>query len=412
MNINKDKLSDLENAFTRLKANNSDAAALRNIADALHSLTNKNFTVSTVSPTDKNETCYVMTVYPDESTIDLIIDSIVNEQNDEIVKRIWNSTGNWIVEIDTRILQEKIGLSEKELTALLMHEVGHVMYNDSIPQRICKVVRFEYARTSLSIKNILREKIFHKVLVFPVLHACLHTRDKSTLKNEARADKYAISSGYGDDLISAMDKIMIFAGTNENMDKDLKDLTLFSIDTVTQMQNRQNTAIRRNMQHMIANAPGKFAKDMVGKVGTLFDHNHNGGSMTEAVKDQFIYNKIDKLNQNLYDNLFSEGVFNRIHKMKKLDPADFDYIALEINNIKSNDDKMMIVSYIYSKLEMVEYYIQLIDSQNPHYYVPHSKDSLEQMRNRLLKYREAAINFKIPEIDYRVNIMYPAGFEG
>jgi hypothetical protein len=98
--------------------------------------------------------------------------------------------------------------------------------------------------------------------------------------------------------------------------------------------------------------------------------------------------------------------------MKRIDPADIDYIGLEVNNIKSNDDKMMIVSYIYNKLDTIDYYLALIDSKNPKYIIPHSRESLVQMRKTLDNYRLAAINRKLPEIKYGVHIQFPEGYEG
>ena len=42
MQINKEKFADIENAFIRLKASESDISALSKISDALHSITGKN----------------------------------------------------------------------------------------------------------------------------------------------------------------------------------------------------------------------------------------------------------------------------------------------------------------------------------------------------------------------------------
>ena len=85
---------------------------------------------------------------------------------------------------------------------------------------------------------------------------------------------------------------------------------------------------------------------------------------------------------------------------------------MEVNNIKSNDDKMMIVSYIYNKIDTIDYYLALIDSKNPKYVIPHSRESLVNMRNILEKYKNDAINRKLPEVNYGISIQYPTGYEG
>ena len=73
---------------------------------------------------------------------------------------------------------------------------------------------------------------------------------------------------------------------------------------------------------------------------------------------------------------------------------------------------MMVVSYIYSKLDTIDYYIALIDSKNPRYVIPHSRESLISMRNTLEKYKSDAITRKLPEINYGITIQYPTGYEG
>lgn len=408
--INKEKFSDMEDAFTRLKANENDVSALRKLSDSLHALTGKTIKVSVVKPESKNQSCVVMSVYPEESTIDKIINAITSESNDSVITSIWNDNVSWNVEIDSRILTSDANLTEKELVALLMHEIGHIVYSNSVPMRISKIVRFEFAKSNFVTRQLLKDNIFSKILCFPILNACNFRTNKTDLNAEIQADKYSIQSGYGEYLKSAIDKIFIFAGSDTTMNDDMKELMGFSIDSLVLLQKRQNKIARRNIQKMIASTPSTFAKNVVGKLyNSLSAVTSPNGSVTEEAKDEFINSKIDSITNDFY---MSEAFFNKVHKLKRLDPADFDYIALELNNIKSNDDKMMIVSYIYNKIDTIDYYIALIDSKNPKYVIPHSKESLIQMRERLDKYRIAAINKKLPEINYGITIQYPSGYEG
>lgn len=407
--INKDKFNDIENAFTRLKANDSDISACRTISDALHSLTGRGIVVEVVKPTSKNQECYIMSVYPEESTIDKIINAIISESSDTIITQLWNDTSTWYVEIDSRILTEDMNFTERELAALLLHEVGHVVYSNSVPFKISKVVRFEFAKTHSTTRQVLKNNIFKKVLSFPILSACNFTRSKESLKNEMRADKYAVNSGYGKDLSNAIDKVIKYAGTLNNTEKDMSELMGFSVDTIKQLENRQNHLIRKNLQHMIVSTPSRFTQNVVKGVSNIFTGDPNSLSYNESKKDEYLYDKVSKISDDFY---VSEAFFNRVHKLKRIDPADIDYIGLEINNIKSNDDKIMIISYIYSKLDLIDYYIELIDNKNPRYSIPHSRESLVKMRETLDKYRRDAIARKLPEINYGVNIVYPVGYEG
>lgn len=412
MNINREKLADIETSFAKLKLNTSDVSATKAISDALRSLTNKEISVITISPTSNDQECVVMCVYPEMCIIEQMIWSITtNNDRGEVASTIWEKSSLWFIEIDTRALTD-LDLTEKELTALLMHEIGHVIYSGTVPRRISNTIRFKYAQSPMITKAFLRDSLFSKVLTFPVLHSCgtnSHITDKSTIKDEIQADKYSINAGYGKELVSAIDKIIAYAGTS-NYKKDMDMLMGFSVDTLISLQKRQNNIVRKNMMHMIASTPSMYAKDFIHRLKNTFTGNPNSKtSVTERVQQDNISDRFDKITKEFYA---TEGLFNKVHRLDKIDPADIDYIGLEVNNIKCNDDKMMIVSYIYNKIEIIDYYISIIDSKNQKYIVPHTRESLVRMRDMLDKYRIAAINRKIPDVKYGINIQYPTGYEG
>ena len=408
--MNKERFSDMENAFTRLKGNDSDASALGVLSSSLSKITGKAITVNTVSPQNQSQECFVMSVYPEESVLDKLVTAILSEEKDSVIAKIWNDTTKWIIEIDTRILKDKVNLTEKELTALILHEVGHIIYSNSVPMKIAKIARLEIAKTNLVNKQLLKDTFFSKLLYVPLLNLCNSTRHKDSMKTEMKADKYAMQSGYGKDLASGINKIIVYAGSETTPDEELSQLMGFSLDTLQSLQKRQNNIVRKNFATMISATPSRFAKGVLNNIHTsLSGSNDPRATVTEAVKDEFISNKIMKITDEFYT---SEAFFNRVHKMKRIDPAELDYIALELNNIKSNDDKMMLVSYIYSKLDIIDYYIALIDSKNPKYSVPHSRESLVQMKQRLNDYRIQAINRKLPEVNYGISIQWPTGYEG
>ena len=411
---NKDALQDIENAFVRLKSNESDLNSCNKIGDALSRICGKTVRVSTVSPTSRNQSCSVMSVYPSESVLDKIIDAIVNNQQDAIIERIWNMNTEWNIEIDTRILGSDANLTEKELTALILHELGHITESNSVPSRISKVIRYQVAKTSGVNKELLKDTFFNKLLYIPLAHACAMNRNKSALRHEMQADAFAMKYSYGKELSSAIDKIMGYAGTDGNPDKELEELMGFSIDSLVNLQKRQNNIVRKNMMIMAAATPSHFAKGLVNKISNgLTGSKVVGASVNEAVKDEWIAKRISEITEAyLESDIFVESIFNRVHKMKRIDPAELDYIGIEVNNIKTNDDKMMVVSYIYSKLDIINYYISLLEQGDPRYSIPHTKESLNQMKERLEEYRFNAINKKLPELTYGINIQWPTGYEG
>jgi hypothetical protein len=82
--------------------------------------------------------------------------------------------------------------------------------------------------------------------------------------------------------------------------------------------------------------------------------------------------------------------------------------------MKTVNDKMMIVSYINSKIELAQYYLDTI--RNPKFAkklkVPHSEEYLVYVIKELYNLRKIALAKKLQEVNYDISVMYPAGYEG
>ena len=102
-----------------------------------------------------------------------------------------------------------------------------------------------------------------------------------------------------------------------------------------------------------------------------------------------------------------------VKKLKKI-PSDLvAYISIETEAIKDANDKMMIASYCLGKLEIVEWYIELLEVGSNKYVVPHTKPQLEAIRTQLLACYKKIMATPIPKADRPIiDIKYPAGYEG
>lgn len=103
-----------------------------------------------------------------------------------------------------------------------------------------------------------------------------------------------------------------------------------------------------------------------------------------------------------------------VKKLKKI-PSDLvAYITIETEAIKDANDKMMISSYCLSKIEIVEWYIELLEVGSKKYIVPHTKPYLETLRTQLLQCFNNIMKVKIEKPNTRpiIDIQYPKGYEG
>lgn len=118
----------------------------------------------------------------------------------------------------------------------------------------------------------------------------------------------------------------------------------------------------------------------------------------------------------MYETAYQEGFLSK--KPKKLKPIPRDiiaYITVEMNDISSANDQAMLSGYTCSKLELVDFYLTVIDTQDPRYIVPHTKQYLETMKLELERLLAKILRIRpINKSDriWRMNVTYPEGWRG
>lgn len=106
--------------------------------------------------------------------------------------------------------------------------------------------------------------------------------------------------------------------------------------------------------------------------------------MTEANDDATVVTPTDTVEEcgdNNCDIVEQEGFLTK--KPKKLKPIGRDvvaYITCEMNDIRSANDQAMLAGYTCSKIELVDFYLTVIDTQDARYIVPHNKAYLLTMK--------------------------------
>lgn len=422
ISLKKEMLEKIDDAFVNILEKKEIKKNLRTIELVLSNSFDKDFRVVIIKP-KRNAPFYMMSIFPEESTLDKLVQSVLDEESDKVLKDIWNNNNRWTIEIDNRLLTGSfIDVSSKELTSLVLHECGHVIYSNSIPQRMSKVMKYEYAKASIGTKNVLRHGIFKKILQIPILKACIFENYKTdaNLKKELKADIFAVKMGYGDELDSVLKKIIAKSSINKDtathIDQSSSDVyqamksdTLFSINLVEDLKDRQANITKAKFHKMLLDLPSEYtSKILSGLENALFKGN---GDKVDGVVEENTMDAAEKLYEAAY---YNEAFVIFKKKMKRIDPAIVDYVAVRKDGIKTNDDKLMLVTYIYSKLDLINYYLDIMDNPKyaKRYIFANSKNELIRMKYQLEKLRAEILDYRIPEIRYGVQIVYPDGYTG
>lgn len=411
MNIEAQKIrfERIDECFSILKRNRRKPDVLHNIERNLSEVFDQSFKI-TIIETKRTDPCFVMSVFPELETIDKIIESIVKEESTGIIHELWEKNTSWNIEIDRRVLDDTIvPISSRECTALLLHEVGHTLHSNSIPNRIARVLKYEFANMNTSIKMVMKSDKFRNILSLPIVDSCTMSSKVSNdgIRKEIAADNYVKNLGYGMELSSVLDK---FSGNvTHDPDKSMKTVTNFSVDVIENFKQRKAKLNQRNFDKLIMVTPSYFVNNVLKDIRTAYTE----GSLETSMGDTEYMNYICESVNDIIDNYYTEFFFSK-KKLKKLDPYDIDYISVEIDKIKSHDDKLLILSYIRSKIDTVQYYIDILlsDKYSKKYEVPHTMEYLTSYKSKLEMLSMQAMKKKIEPKDYSIKIKYPVGYEG
>lgn len=146
--------------------------------------------------------------------------------------------------------------------------------------------------------------------------------------------------------------------------------------------------------------------------------NYLFGGYTDELKEfneRWIYEQLDidwsRKQQNGQVQYLQEKF--GVKKLKKIPTDLVAYITIEAEAIKDANDKMMISSYCLGKIEIVEWYIELLEVGSKKYIVPHTKPYLESVRTQLLACFKKIMDTPIPKNNRPlIDIQYPKGYEG
>ena len=411
--LKKEAFKSIDNAFLVLQEDKASETGKKIIKDSLNEIFDVEFDIEII-PVNDNSPLFVMSVFPEKSVVSKIISSVTtNSGNIETIKKLCQQNKKWTLEIDERILNKNfINCSNRELTALVLHEIGHVVCTNSIPSRISTIIQYEIAKSKLENKILAADKIFSKILALPILNACVSDSRKSDkpLSVEIKADNFAKKMGYQQELLSVLKKITTNTKYPKGckINKNMEEMTKFSINTLNQLKAREDNLLKKNLISLKKECVSPYIESYIDDFyNTIFESGSKAISTIDRVT--FMENRAD----NIVENYYTEFFFGK-KKLSKIDPAELDYIDIKTNEIKNENDKMMLISYIHSKLDIIDFYLEILKDPKlaKKYNVPNTAEQLERMRHRLLTSRENILKFKIPERNKGIIIAWPENYEG
>ena len=410
----------------------SQAEMCRNLAAALSSFPydagKKEFTVQVTSNKTGNEKFFGMRVYPDIEEMDNFCKDLVNEGDKirftDIVKK-WKKIDKWFLEIDgTCFDRNQFNFNPKELTALTLHEIGHIIYSDKPIEGFYRAYQEVKARMNSSDKAT--QKLMYDIYMIPLTLACMQRRwvnGKNEVQLEIIADKTVVELGYGQYLLEALDKITRAIGSlnGQNNQDELSSSMNWCQQNIADIMKRKEQ-LKDELYYRAVRTKSNYMKAMtiiiLDKLGFKLRERYTGyvvENTIELLSDPEVMQKympiIDAMESAKFDKFYNmmqssnsiamEAIFNKRKKVKVELPSQYeiDAIAVEVDKITNHHDRIYVLDLIYEVLERINNFEEAI-SPDPSLVkkwsakIKQMKDELEALRQAVLAKKTFATSYK------------------
>lgn len=428
----------IDDAFLKFSTKQNESQLCNIISSALSFAIHKDFSVSIVNK-NTAEPFFGARVFPSQEWVDKVVERIVVDGADFVaVNKMWSNIQSWVIEIDYQLFDRySLSLNPRELTSVILHEIGHVIQSSEIPERFYRVYKgYKYAK---KLSSDAPMKALYTIYMLPLAICCMGSCicKKSEDGIEISADRFVVDCGYGEDLLNAMSKIIrahgysMMASSEDDLDKKVYDQINWSSLNVASFSYRQSNLkdelyirTRKNNSPFIRKLSGKILDTL----GVKLKERYSGSSYSitneafDIPRDEFpnyllvqdatetmkILNLIDLYQQK---DLFIVNEMYHKRKVPKL-PSQFDVdsISIEIDRMQNQHDRMYVLDLIYyqlTQLEQFETYMEMDKDTKNRY-----KSKVDSMRQQLEIFRKTVLDKHSFGQAYKLWVKYPDGYEG
>ena len=435
----------IENTFSDYMIGKiNEKAFLSKLETALDNLpfnSEKSFSVNISKNKSMGKDFFGFNVFPEIDKLEDICNKIANDdvKFKDIVKR-WRSIKEWEIVIDSLIFDRSfIAFNPKELTAMLLHEIGHVTQSDEPIEQFYRA----YLESKSRLKNAdkVSKKVLYILYTIPLAVACTSRRwvnDKNEIKLEISADKSLIETGYAEHLINAFDKIIKASGSiNRSEDMNYREIesnvewaNMNIVDVIKRRDKLKDSLYYKAIQTNSGYIQALCAR-ILNFLGVRMRERYTGAVAESCMLNKLINGEITlETHVPFYDikkfgqiearivreqnalEVANEAFFNK-RKNSKVnipDEYDLDRIFVAIDDIQNNYDKVYVLDLIYEQIEKLNDFEEAIsmDETKSKKWAP----KIEEMRQRLATLRKTVLSKNIAKKEYKVFVKYPEGYEG
>lgn len=276
----------------------------------------------------------------------------------------------YYLEFDSKLFDM---LTTRELVAVLLHEVGH-MVNDSTPmETITNGLNVQLARKNENLKRI-SDVEFKELMIFAYSNSLQKLYSLFQFKDEeVIADEFSVACGFGTELEDAIKKIIRNTGTlNKGVNGKLAAIQ-WSLRIYKNLGIRRLGAIR-TLKKIYSMSPSELEKRSIRNIVNVLESPTRAKALSEG---SFIDKMLDK-SASVYRSFKYKG-------MRGLEDDLYEY-SLRIENVETEEDALIILRGVNLRMSMIDDYVieqgkHLSDSEKERWFK--LKNKYQVLRDKL-----------------------------
>ena len=321
--------SDLERIMFNLKSDQSPNR-LRQLKEGLNRFFKDSVCKEVIYTVNRDKVFFGASCIPFVSDED-IVDIVTGDEK----KRI----NTYYLEIDSKLLE--LGLTARELVAVILHEVGHLVADSTPTEEFRKALNVYLSKNNEHL--VISDSIHYKQILIYAYKDSVRKLTSLFFRedDEIIADQFSVACGYGEDLESAYRKIMSKTSTlNRNvsnkllvlqwtlrMYKDLKIRRIGALHTINKMRNITGSSLEKRELNNVSRAINQIDDD------TLIQEATNIFKKTSESYRKFKYKGIRRLEDDLYE------------------------YSLRAKTVDEEDEALMLIRELSLKISMIDDYM-------------------------------------------------------
>lgn len=310
--------------------------------------------------------CIMPVLQPSE-----ILDIVLSDQKMTIKK--------YFLEIDSKILQ--IGLTAEELSAVLLHEIGHIVIDEK-PIQMVRANIDKYLSDKDEIISLKDSAQYNQLLAFAIKDTIQKFTTLMNRENdELVADAFVSACGYGDHLVSAHNKIL---HNSWGLSKNVSGPKILVLDWIFRLYTNvkfNRIPALKTLKTSKSFTASQLTKKEVDKVIDALNKID-----TDIVREAaYLLEGVNKKNS-FFGRLKSNG-------LRSIEEDYYEY-KIRIKNAETEEDAMYILRQINSRLTILQDYLQSEDIDEKEY---------EKWHNVLVKYKELRADISSKKIYNKKN---------